>query len=51
MNTEGVALGKVCQVGEEAQTPGLVRGAELFQEQPPEQPREHPDRQKEPWPA
>jgi len=36
---------------EEAQIAGLMSGPQLFQEEPPEQPREHAHRQEEPWPA
>ena len=36
---------------EELQLAGTVRGAELFEEQPPEQPREHAHGQEEPRPA
>ena len=51
MGGEGVAVGEAGKVVEEAEMPGFVGGAKLLQEQPAEQPREHPDRQKEPRPT
>jgi hypothetical protein len=44
---EGGRLGQGGLIGEKLQSPGLVRGGQPFQKQPPEQAREHSDRQKE----
>ncbi len=48
---EGVALGQVREIGEEAEAAGMVRGMELLQEATAEQPREHQHMQKELRPA
>ncbi len=48
---EGVALGQVREIGKEVQAAGTVSGAEHFQKEALEQPREHAHVQKEPRPA
>ncbi len=47
MSGEVPGIGKVAETAEEAQTAGIVRRRELFQEQAAEQPREHAHRQEE----
>jgi hypothetical protein len=44
---EGGRLGQGGLIGEKLQSTGLVRGGHPFEEQAPEELREHPDRQKE----
>ena len=48
---EGMALGERRVIAEEVEAAGIVRGRELLQEQPAEQPREHAHGQEEARPA
>ena len=47
----GVGLDQVRETGKEVQAAGTVSGAEHFQKEALEQPREHAHVQKEVWPA
>ncbi len=51
MRCEGAGFGERGEVVEEAQAPGAVGGRQLFQEQAPEQAREHAHGQEEAGPA